>query len=130
MSDHCLNTPILLDPIPNSGPLSGIACATEHARQLGLPRCLVIPCDMPLLTTTFLARLVHASPAAPAVVPSTDDGRPVGVCAAYNVTIQPVLSGFLQRGGRRVQDVLQTIPTVTFPSLCLCRPAWRRPVAL
>jgi len=113
LSDYRLN--ILVDPIPDGGPLGGVACAVEHTHRLGRPRCLVIPCDMPFLTTTFLARLVGTHPTAPAVVPFTDDGRPTGVCAAYNVAIQPTLSAFLRQGGRRVQDFLQTIPVASLP---------------
>ncbi len=115
LSDYCFNSHMLVDPIPDGGPLGGVACAVEHTRQLGRPRCLVIPCDMPFLTTTFLARLASAHPTAPAVVPFTDDGRPTGVCAAYNVAIQPALSAFLRQGGRRVRDFLQTIPTAPLP---------------
>ena len=115
LSDYCFDRHILVDPIPNGGPLSGIACAVAHTRQLGRPRCLVIPCDMPFLTTTFLARLASTHPTAPAVVPFTADGQPTGVCAAYNVAILPALSAFLRRGGRRVQDFLQTIPAAPLP---------------
>ncbi len=115
LSDYCLNDSRLVDPIPDGGPLGGIAAAAEHARQLGYPRFLVIPCDMPFLTPTFLARLASAHPAAPAVIPCTADGRPTGVCAAYNVAIQPALSAFLRQGGRRVQAFLQTIPAASLP---------------
>ncbi len=115
LSDYCFDKHILVDPIPDGGPLGGVACAVEQTRQLGRPRCLVIPCDMPFLTTTFLARLASAHPAAPAVIPCTADGRPTGVCAAYNVTIQPALSVFLHQGGRRVRDFLQTIPAASLP---------------
>ncbi len=115
LSDYRFNRHILVDPIHDGGPLGGIAAAAEHARQLGYPRFLVIPCDMPFLTPTFLARLASAHPAAPAVIPSTADGRPTGVCAAYNVTIQPGLSAFLRRGSRRIQDFLQTIPAASLP---------------
>ncbi len=115
LSDYRLNNSRLVDPIPDGGPLGGIAAAAEHARQLGYPRFLVIPCDMPFLTPTFLARLASAHPTAPAVIPCTAEGRPTGVCAAYNVTIQPDLSTFLHRGGRRVRDFLQTIPAASLP---------------
>ncbi len=115
LSDYRLHEGILVDPIPDAGPLGGMACAIEHTHQLGRPRCLVIPCDMPFLTTTFLARLASAHPTAPAVVPVMADGRPAGVCAAYNVTIQPDLSAFLRQGGRRVQAFLQTIPAASLP---------------
>ncbi len=115
LSDYCFNGNVLVDPIPNGGPLGGVACAVEHTRQLGRPRCLVIPCDMPFLTTTFLARLASAHRTAPAVIPFTADGQPTGVCAAYNVAILPALSAFLRQGGRRVQDFLQTIPAAPLP---------------
>ncbi len=115
LSDYCLHDGILVDPIPNAGPLGGIACAAEHTRQLGYPRFLVIPCDMPFITTTFLARLAKAHPTAPAVIPCTADGQPTGVCAAYNVTIQPALSAFLRQGGRCVRDFLHTIPAALLP---------------
>ncbi|WP_281427950.1 molybdenum cofactor guanylyltransferase [Chloracidobacterium aggregatum] len=115
LSDYCFNGNVLVDPIPNGGPLGGVACAVEHTRQLGRPRCLVIPCDMPFLTTTFLARLASTHRTAPAVIPLTADGKPTGVCAAYNVAILPALSAFLRQGGRRVRDFLQTIPAVPLP---------------
>ncbi len=115
LSDYGLRNRVLLDPFPNGGPLGGLARATEHTRQLGYPRCLVIPCDMPFLTMTFLARLVSTHPTAPAVIPSTADGRLTGVCAAYNVGIQPALVTFLQQGGRRVHEFLQTLSAASLP---------------
>lgn len=115
LSDYCLTKALLVDHFPNAGPLGGIARAAEQTHRLGRHRYLVIPCDMPFLTPTFLWHLANACPSAPAVIPTTADGHPTGVCAAYHVTIQLVLADFLRRGGRRLRDFLQTIPAVPFP---------------
>jgi len=46
-----------LDACPNAGPLGGIATALK----LSAPHaCLIVPCDMPLLTQDLLRRLIQA----------------------------------------------------------------------
>ncbi len=117
LSDYGLLDAILLDDRPAAGPLAGIERAARHALHLGAARWLVIPCDLPFLTPAFLARLVTADLAAPAVVPCSPTGNITGVCAAYGPAIQPTLTDLLNRGQRRVQDFLTRVGAaqLTFP---------------
>lgn len=68
------------DLIPGAGALGGIYTAlcratTEHV--------VALACDMPFVTTAFLARLVELAPAADLVIPRPSDGyQPM--CACYS----------------------------------------------
>lgn len=115
LSDYRLTAHLLLDDRPNGGPLAGIERAACHARHLGALRWLVVPCDMPLLTTAFLERLAAAFPAAPAVAPVSATSCITGVCAAYSPAVQPALSAFLDSGRRRVQDFLDLVGAARLP---------------
>ncbi|OYT72991.1 MAG: hypothetical protein CFK52_02990 [Chloracidobacterium sp. CP2_5A] len=125
LSDYCLIERALFDDQPDGGPLAGLERAARHAAELGAPRWLAIPCDMPFLTPAFLERLADpgnadlqpadAAPNPTAVVPCAADGRLSGVCAAYSVAIQPILTAFLESGRRRVQDFVALIGAARLP---------------
>jgi molybdenum cofactor guanylyltransferase len=67
------------DRVPNSGPLGGLDAALEAARD---DRVVVVACDMPFVTTGFLASLLALSEGVDAVVPRTERGyHPL--CAVY-----------------------------------------------
>ena len=79
---------------PGLGPLSGIHAALETAEA---DRVLVVACDLPFVTTSFLRGLIEAlSPELDAVVPCPG-GEPVAVCALYRVTCLGSLSPRLER---------------------------------
>lgn len=76
---------VIADAWPGKGPLGGIATALEHSRPHA---CLILPCDMPLLTTELLLRLIehHGRGSSEATLvghPSGDEFEPlVGVYEA------------------------------------------------
>ena len=72
-------TRLLVDRVEGSGPLAGLDAALAGARH---DPVIVVACDMPFLTTSFLVHLVRMSADVDAVVPETERGyHPL--CAVY-----------------------------------------------
>jgi len=75
------------DRVPDSGPLGGLDAALAVARD---DRLIVVACDMPLITATFLEHLIGLSDPVDAVVPRTERGyHPL--CAVYRRSCHPVV---------------------------------------
>ncbi|HIE93896.1 MAG TPA: molybdenum cofactor guanylyltransferase [Acidobacteria bacterium] len=96
---------VCADLIPGAGPLSGVYTAlvrapTEHT--------VVVACDLPFLTTSFLRHLVTRVGKTDAAVPRTAAG-PQPLCAVYaRSCIEPIRT-HLERGARRVSALDQVI---------------------
>lgn len=100
--------PVQPDLRPGLGPLAGIhaALATSDA-----PAVLVLACDLPFVTTSFLSALSdQLRGGVDAVVPTTTDG-PVPVCAIYRTTCLKTLESALDSGALRAQDLLEKVET-------------------
>lgn len=92
-----------------AGPLAGLEAALESARDEHL---LVLACDMPFVTTGFLAYLLSLAPQADAVVPRTDRGyHPL--CAVYSRACREPATRRLDEGRLAMQDLLDDVRTLT-----------------
>jgi molybdopterin-guanine dinucleotide biosynthesis protein A len=99
--------PTVYDLYPDCGALGGIHAALSASRS---PWTLIVACDLPFITTEFLALLVQARSASEAIVPIQADGRAQPLCALYKS--QPCLkraSALLRSGERRVGALLERI---------------------
>jgi len=86
---------VLLDPIPDGGPLAGLAAGLAEAQT---PWLLAIAVDLPHLTPGALAPLLASSSDADVVVALDADGRRQPVCALWRcATVRPVVGARLAR---------------------------------
>ena len=90
--------PVEHDRWPDAGPLGGLATALLTATT---ERVLVLACDLPCVTTQFLAFLADVDPDATAVVPVCD-GRWQPLCAMYARRAAETFVAALARGDRAV----------------------------
>jgi molybdenum cofactor guanylyltransferase len=90
------------DRWPGAGPLGGLATALLTATT---DRVLVLACDLPCVTTEFLAFLADVDHAAAAVVPVCDD-RWQPLCAFYARRTAETFVDALERGERAVAAVV------------------------
>lgn len=100
-----LGVPLLLDDPAIPGPLAGLASALGHARSLGAPTVLTLPCDMPTLPGDLALRLaaaLQAHPGARAAVASSN-GRLHPVCALWRAEALDRLAGYAASGGRSLR---------------------------
>ena len=75
------------DRVPDSGPLGGLDAALAAARD---DRLIIIACDMPFISASFLESLVALSDSVDAVVPRTERGyHPL--CAVYRRSCHPAV---------------------------------------
>jgi molybdopterin-guanine dinucleotide biosynthesis protein A len=96
------------DLYPGLGPLAGVHAALATALS---DRVLVVACDFPLVTTSFLQALLEAlTPNYDAVVPSPA-GEPLAVCAVYRVTCAPEAARRLDRGELAIRDFAKSLHT-------------------
>jgi molybdenum cofactor guanylyltransferase len=93
------------DRWPDAGPLGGLATALLTATT---DRVLVLACDLPCVTTEFLAFLADVDPAATAVVPVCDD-RWQPLCAFYARRTVETFVAALARGERAVAPVVNQL---------------------
>lgn len=111
---------VVYDRVADGGPLAGIEAALASAsHQL----VLVVGGDMPWLQEPLLELLVDRARAltmADAVAIESPHGLEP-LLAVYRRTSQPVLTGLIDRGERRVGRLLELIHTVAVPE-----EEWRR----
>jgi len=90
---YCFDGPILSDEFQQQGPLAGLHAGLKHAStQFGAGRCFFLACDMPLVHSGLVRRILERSERsnAPAVVASAN-GRLEPLCGAYSTELVPHL---------------------------------------
>jgi molybdopterin-guanine dinucleotide biosynthesis protein A len=97
---------VVRDLLPGAGALGGIYSALETATS---SHVLVLACDLPFVTASFLGSLVAlAGPAWDAVVPRTADGwQPL--CAIYARAVAPAIRRQVEAGRLKITDLFATI---------------------
>ena len=102
----------LADRWPGEGPLGGILTALLDANAGGGSEwSLMIGCDMPFLTRSWLEhllRVAEAHPSAQVVVPSVK-GRLEPLCACWRRSAAPQIQAFFDSGVRRVSETIRNL---------------------
>jgi molybdopterin-guanine dinucleotide biosynthesis protein A len=102
---HPAPFPVEHDRWPGTGPLGGLATALLTATT---DRVMVLACDLPCVTTQFLAFLADVDPGATAVIPICD-GRWQPLCAVYARRAADTLVAALARGDRAVAPAVSQL---------------------
>lgn len=115
--------PIIDDPEPSFGPISGVTESLRYAKQHHFQACLFTPVDTPDLTTDELALLIaafHHAPnqAACAVTPDTaTPDKPLiriePLIAVYPVSLLPTLLRCVKEQRYSLSRLLATIDVTT-----------------
>jgi molybdopterin-guanine dinucleotide biosynthesis protein A len=106
-----LGLPVIADLREACGPLAGIETALAASTQ---SRNLIVACDMPRLPAGLLERLLATE--SQCAVPQTPDGRVHPLCAVWDRALLPSVTAALDRGVRKVRDVLDTVETRYIPA--------------
>ncbi len=101
-------------PVPDAyvdaGPLSGILACLKVSSN---PWLLVIACDLPLITTQTLERLIlHCRSPRQVVLCRTEQSQAQPLCACYNVSLIDALDAALGEGCYGVQRFVETLEHV------------------
>lgn len=99
---------VVPDTVAGLGPLGGLHTALQTATT---PALLVLACDMPFVTSQFLAYLEGRLGSADAVVPRAADGRHV-LCAAFATRSVDAARAALAAGRRAIVDFLRDLSVV------------------
>ncbi len=92
------------DVIKDAGPLSGIVSGLRVANNR---YCLVVSCDVPLLTTQVLRLLIDAITKEETVIMLKTQTHQMPLLALYPVSCLPVLEKSLFSGNRKVKIALK-----------------------
>jgi len=96
---------ILTDHIPNTGALGGLYTAVVEASG---PWVLVVACDMPFLSASFLQYLLSIETHADAIIPRTEAGyHPL--CAIYSHRCEVEIRQALTAGNLVIKNLLNKI---------------------
>jgi len=96
---------VLADRRLDCGPLGGLDAALAAAGQDDV---LLLACDLPNVTRSMLAHLIHLRGDADAVVPRTERGyHPL--CAVYAQSCRRPVERRLEEGSLRMQDLLSEL---------------------
>ncbi len=100
---HCIE-----DLRPDLGPLAGIEAALESGRG---DVNLIVACDMPGLTTSFLRTLMRQAEntSAPCVVTRDTSGAIHPLCAVYRGACLPMIQRALNARRLRLMDVVEEL---------------------
>jgi FdhD protein len=109
------DTPVLVDEVPNQGPLGGLVTALREAPDEWV---LAVAADIPYLESDVIRALWAARDGGRIVVPVTDAGvEPL--LALYHRDCLPVARRVLESGRRRVVAMFSELPVVELPFAAL-----------
>jgi molybdopterin-guanine dinucleotide biosynthesis protein A len=95
---------VVKDEVEGAGALGGVYTAL---RASATDRIIVLACDMPFVTTDFLAYLLDYREDADVVIPRDEQGRHP-LCGVFHRRIAPALKTRIDAGMLRVDDALVT----------------------
>jgi len=87
------------------GPLGGIHAALS---TVSTPRCLVLACDLPLLSTSLLHSLLQTDPGADAIVLS-NSGKLEPLCAVYATSLLALIEEHIHSKNFAVHAILEKV---------------------
>jgi molybdenum cofactor guanylyltransferase len=108
-----LGFPVVPDKIENCGPLGGLYTALSITKT---DWNVLVACDMPHVTATFLTQLIEAAEASGAdcLVPETG-GKLDPLCAVYHRRVAPAAESAIHRKLLKMQDFISTLRTSRWP---------------
>jgi len=98
---------VVHDPVENLGPLAGIAAGLSASNT---DLNVVVACDMPLVRSVVLQRLVESIGEHDACV-AIVDGHASVLCGVYRSRVAPVATQMLDQGERRVTAFVDRLKT-------------------
>jgi len=99
-----LGVRVVADAIEGAGALGGVYTALTASSAPGV---IVVACDMPFLTTAFLAHLARAGRDVDIAIPRTEAGYEP-LCASYARTCLEPIKARLDRGRLKVVDLVRS----------------------
>jgi molybdenum cofactor guanylyltransferase len=89
---------VIHDLHPGRGPVAGLHAALLHAVGRGLQGAFVLACDLPLVPTEWVARILEAAGGRPALPVSAGPLGYEPLCAFYPASALGVVEAFLHDG--------------------------------
>jgi len=115
-----LHDHVILDDLPDNGPMGGIVTALHHARNSSL---LVLGCDMPYVNAALFFKLKEGLTSVhDAYVPACD-GNIEPLVAAYHKRCLPAFKACIAQGQLKMIDGLDRVRTL-YVQICPGEDGW------
>ena len=96
-----------------AGPLAGLHCGMAHTHT---PLVVTVPCDSPFLPTDLVSRLLAALEQHHAdLAVAKTGGQPHPVFCLCRTSLLPILTHFLENGGRKIDLWYADLNTIEVP---------------
>lgn len=95
---------VVPDEFPGQGPLAGLHAAMGATEKKAL---VCLPCDLPFFTRVGVELLLREYNGEDALVLADSTGRVHPLCGIYACALRPRIGEMLQRGERRILDLLR-----------------------
>ncbi|HPF89174.1 MAG: molybdenum cofactor guanylyltransferase [Flavobacteriales bacterium] len=110
----------LADDTPGSGPLGGILTALRYAWH---DRLLILACDMPKITASFIELLMARYEEGVNAVVAQCDGRLEPLAAVYHRSCRTVFAAQLAAGSLKLSDAMEQVHT-RYVQVCPGEEGW------
>lgn len=94
----------ITDDIKNAGPVGGIYSGLEASKS---ELNLILSCDIPLITSDVLQKLIDAVDDASDIIQAESNGKTMPLIALYKRAIKGQFKRFLEQGERRLRVVVK-----------------------
>lgn len=103
--------PVLSDVVPGAGPLGGLHAGLLAARDGGDDGVFLLACDMPLVSTAMVDRLMREAEGGEAwvVAPARSSGEPHPLCSWYSCACLDAVARRLSGPDRSLQGLLREL---------------------
>jgi molybdopterin-guanine dinucleotide biosynthesis protein A len=121
---EALGVPGHPDRLPGLGPIGGLHAGLTLAKEDGRDGIFLLACDLPLVTSTLIGRILSAWPPDMAAVVPGSPG-PLGfepLCAGYSVRGLEELEDAIRAGRRSMEDALSRLGGHRVPVTALGSP--------
>lgn len=95
----------IADAIKDSGPISGICSGLQASKNV---YNLVLSCDIPLITSEVLKKLIDAIDDTSEIIQAESNGKSMPLVAVYKKSIAYIFYKFLQEDERRLRVAIKS----------------------
>lgn len=104
--------PVVIDPLPDAGPIAGLLAALEATRSLGGLGAVLLAVDLPLVPASLLRALAAGLDSHDVVAPTSARG-PEPLCAAYSVACLERVRRRIERGDYKMTSFWPEVPVAS-----------------
>ena len=100
---------VIPDRVSGAGPLGGLDAALIEAEALGLDGVFLLACDLPLVSSSLVGKVVACLGAAGAAAPARAPSGVEPLCAVYGLGVRPSVEALLNGPDRSLHALFREV---------------------